>query len=219
MQMIMENQDKEKLCQLIDGDELAMNISKKIVSSKEDDIVEQTEKMIKQRNIYENLNKLGNLLVLTLWLGWFCIKSIFRMLNGNKIDFAYITDSIIILLGCISVLNTLYGLYVWHTNKKMSLKNKENKTHLEISLNEIDYLNDLLRSEKTIYESYPIIRNIGRRVYYYKDDQLMMEGCLRPVSKAKEVIYITSYQLKEVISWDGIVLYKLVRSISDPEVK
>ena len=141
-----------------------MNISKKIVLSKEDDIVEQTEKMIKQRNIYEKLNKLGNLLVWILWLGWFCIKSIFRMLNGNKIDFAYIVDSIIILLGCISVLNVLYGLYVWHTNKKMSLKNKENKTHLEISLNEIDYLNDLLRSEKTIYESYPIIRNIGRRV-------------------------------------------------------
>ena len=50
MQVIMENQDTEKLCQLIDGDELAMNISKKIVSSKEDGIVEQTEKMIKQRN-------------------------------------------------------------------------------------------------------------------------------------------------------------------------
>lgn len=219
MQVIMENQNKEKLCQLIDGDELAMNISKKIVSSKEDGIVEQTEKMIEQKNIYENFNKSANLLVLILWAGWFCIKTISRMLDGIKLDLSYLTDSLIILVGYMAILNSLYGLYVWLTDKKMSLKDKENEKFLDISLNEIDYLNDLLRNEKEIYESYPIIKNIGRKVYYYKGDQLMMEGCLKPVSEAKEVVYCRSYQLNGVISRDKTVLYKLVCSISEPEVK
>ena len=217
MHVIMKNQDKEKIYMLVEEDKIAVEITDRIINVEEEKF-NHLNKIMKIGDIITNIEAfyivlLGvvSIIYILIFLCRCFIERGLPMISKNEVYFLIAFVSITIIL------TLIYYIILKSINNKISNSIiKEN--HSDITRNEFEFLNDCL-TEKKFYDDYSIVKKSENKVYYYKDNLLMIKGCMPDVINASVVRYCSYFELFNKYCTNEYSLYKLIKFTLDPEMK
>ena len=212
MQIIMENQDKEKIYKLVEEDKVSIEIIDKIIGIEEEKF-NHLKKIMKIGDITANIEAFYIVLLacvsviyILIFLGRCFIERGLPMIFKNEVYFLIAFVSIAIIL----------TLILKNINNKIS-KSITKENHSDITRTELEFLNDCL-AEKKFYDDYSIVKKGEDKVYYYKDNLLMSKECMPDVINASVVRYCSHFELLNKYCTNKYALYKLIKLTPDPEV-